>query len=205
MAMNTTLRFPALAALLAVASFAACSDAPREAPEAAPATSAPAAAPTQTAAPATDLDAALALGVPNAHEPSPGLLTSGQITQAQMDALIQAGYGTFVSLRTPTEEGAGWEEAYAARKGIMFARIPIGGPEGLTRANAEVLDQILKAAGDGKTALYCGSANRVGALLAMRAHWLEGATPEEAMAVGRAAGMTRLEADVARLLAAGTP
>lgn len=194
--MTRSLPLQAFATVLALAPLAGCSDAPRPAPEAAsepvPVVSA--------AAAASDLEAALAMGVPNAHEPAPGLLTAGQVTQAQMEALAAAGYTTFISLRLPTEEGAGWEEAYAAQSGLSFARIPVGGPEGLTRENAEALDHVLKAAGDGKTLLYCGSANRVGALLAMRAHWLGGATPEEAMALGKAAGMTRLEPDVARLL-----
>lgn len=193
-------RIPTLLALLSFAVLAACSDAPAPASDAA---SEPVPV-VSTAAPTANLDAALALGVPYAHEPAPGFLTSGQISQAQMDALAQAGYTTFISLRLPTEEGAGWEEEYAAQHGLSFTRIPVGGAEGLTRENAEALDHVLKAAGEGKTALYCGSANRVGALLAMRAHWLDGATPEEAMAVGKAAGMTRLETEVARLLG-GTP
>ncbi|HSW29601.1 MAG TPA: hypothetical protein VLH75_08995 [Longimicrobiales bacterium] len=201
--MTTTLRFPTLASLLALAPLAACSDAPRQAPDSA--ASEPIPVTTSAAAPVDALEVATAMGVFNAHEPAPGLLTAGQLTEAQMDALIQAGFETFVSLRLPTEDGAGWEEAFAARRGVSFTRVPVSGPEGLTRANAEAVDQILKAAGDGKTALYCGSANRVGALLAMRAHWLEGATPEQALAVGRAAGMKSLEPDVARLLASGTP
>ncbi|MHB1194444.1 MAG: protein tyrosine phosphatase family protein [Longimicrobiales bacterium] len=203
MAMNTPLRFPTLAAFLALATFAACSDAPREAPESA--ASEPVPVTRSAAAPVNALEAATAIGVFNAHEPVPGLLTAGQLTESQMEALIQAGFKTFVSLRLPSEDGAGWEEAYAARRGVSFTRVPVDGRAGLTRANAEAVDLILKAASDGKTALYCGSANRVGALLAMRAHWLEGATPEEAMALGRAAGMRSMEPDVARLLAAGTP
>ncbi len=203
--MTTANRLPLFAALLALASFAGCSDEPRQAPEALPATSASASGPTKTAAPINALEAATAMGVFNAHEPVPGLLTSSQLTEAQMDALVRAGFTTFISLRFPTERGAGWEEAYAARRGVSFSRVPVDGTAGLTPANAQAVDQIVKAAGDGKTALYCGSANRVGALLAMRAHWLEGATPDQAMAVGRAAGMRSLEPDVARLLGLGTP
>lgn len=201
--MNIPLRFPTLAALFALATLAACSDAPRQAPESA--ASEPVPVTTSAASPVGALEAATAMGVFNAHEPVPGLLTAGQLTEAQMEALIQAGFKTFVSLRLPTEDGAGWEEAYAARRRVSFTRVPVDGRVGLTRANAEAVDLILKAAGDGKTALYCGSANRVGALLAMRALWLEGATPDQAIALGRAAGLTSLEPDVARLLAAGTP
>jgi len=199
--MTTPNRIQPLAALFALAFLAACSDAPPRGSEAA---SEPVPVISRTA-PVGDLQAAVALGVPYAHEPRPGLLTSGQISPAQMDALARAGYTTFISLRLPTEEGAGWEEAYTGRNGLTFARIPVDGPAGLTRENAEALDRILDAVGDAKTALYCGSANRVGALLAMRAHWLDAATPEEAVAVGRAAGMTRLEPDVAKLLGLAAP
>jgi uncharacterized protein (TIGR01244 family) len=198
--MTTSDRILSLATLLALAPLAACSDEPGQARDAAP-EPVPV---VSRAAPLNALDAAAALGIFNAHEPVPGLLTSGQITQAQMDALVQAGFKTFVSLRHPMEDGTGWEEAWAAQRGVSFTRVPVDGTAGLTRANAEAVDQLLKAAGEGRTALYCGSANRVGALLAMRAYWLDGATPEEAIEAGRAAGMRDLQPDVARLLAQGT-
>jgi protein tyrosine phosphatase (PTP) superfamily phosphohydrolase (DUF442 family) len=193
--MRSFIRSSTLAAFLLLAG--ACSkSAPPEAQEAAPAATraAPAAVPSPV------LQSASALGIANAHEPLPGLLTAGQIDQAQFDGLAQAGFTTFVSLRLPDEEGAGWEEAYAKERGLSFTRLPIAGADGLTRANVEALDHILRATGASHTVLYCGSANRVGALLALRAGWLGGSTAQDALALGRAAGLTRLEADVARLL-----
>ena len=200
--MSTRMPIPLVACLL-LASGACSNEAPGESPEAAAAAAEPAPVPLRSSA----LEAAVALGVPNAHEPAPGLLTSGQITQTQMDALVAAGYKTFVSLRYPTEQGAGWEEAYAAERQTWFVRLAIAGAQDLTRANVEALDQILDAAGGGPVVVYCGSANRVGALLALRARWMDGAPPEDALALGKAAGLTRLEPDVARLLAptGGTP
>lgn len=193
--MRTPQAFPILTAALCL--LAACSaSTPRAAPESSTASGAPAAA-----TPATGLEAAAAAGLANAHEPAPGLLTSGQITQAEMDALARAGYTTFVSLRLPDEEGAGWEEAYAAAQGVAFTRIPVAGEEGLTRENVEALDRVLDAAGGMHAVVYCGSGNRVGALLALRARWLDGATQENALALGRAAGLTRLEPAVTQLLA----
>ena len=73
--MRRMLRFPTLAALFALALTAACSEAPRDSPEAAPE-----AAPPPLHSP---LEIATALGVPNVHEPSPGLLTAGQVSQAR--------------------------------------------------------------------------------------------------------------------------
>ncbi len=191
-------RLPILAVVLLVLLAGCSDDAPRSAPESAP----PVADAAPVAAPPSALEVAASLGVRNPHEPSPGLLTAGQITREQLDGLAQAGYGTFVSLRLPDEDGTGWEEAYAAERGVTFTRVPVTGAEGLTLENAEALDQVLDAAGDAPVVLYCGSANRAGAMLALRARWLEGATVEGALAFGRAAGMLRLEPTVSQLLAA---
>ncbi len=153
------------------------------------------------AATAPTLEAATALGVPNARMPLPGIVAAGQITQAQLDGLVAAGYHTFVSLRPAAEAGAGWEESYlgSGSGSPSFVRIPVAGAQDLTRAAVEGLDRLLERAGEG-TVVYCGSGNRVGALLALRARWLEGATAEEALELGRSAGMTRLEPAVAALL-----
>ena len=149
---------------------------------------------------APTLETATSLGVPNARQPKAGLITAGQISQQQMDALAAAGYEHFISLRLPDESGAGWEESYAAERSWDFQRVPVAGSSGLTRENVEALDRILDQAGDEPTVLYCGSSNRVGALMALRAHWLEGASAEEALELGRAAGMTRLEPAVREML-----
>jgi protein tyrosine phosphatase (PTP) superfamily phosphohydrolase (DUF442 family) len=61
-------------------------------------------------------------------------------------------------------------------------------------ATAEKLDAILAEA-DGPVLVHCGSGNRVGALLALRAS-INGASDEEALELGRQAGLTRAEAVV---------
>lgn len=150
---------------------------------------------------AVTLDDVQAIGVPNTAMPFENLITSGQPTQEQLSALVDLGYANFISLRPSTEEGAGWEEAIVSDEGISFARIPVAGAEGLTRENVAALDRILDEAGAAGTVLYCGTSGRVGAMLALRAYWLDGAGPEEALALGREAGLTRLEPTVAELLA----
>lgn len=182
--------------LLGLILSAACGD---RAPQADEASSAPASAPAVAPA-APSLATAAALGVVNAHEPTAGLITAGQLTQAQLQAMADAGYVNFISLRSPTEQGAGWEEAFASANGIAFSRVTVTGAGDLTRANVEALDAILDAAGDAPTVLYCASSNRVGAMLALRAHWLDGASADAAIALGRAAGMTSLEPAVVEIL-----
>jgi hypothetical protein len=48
--------------------------------------------------------------------------------------------------------------------------------------------------------VHCASGNRVGALLALRANRLEGASPEDALELGLDAGLTRLEPAVREAL-----
>ncbi|HET6277232.1 MAG TPA: sulfur transferase domain-containing protein [Candidatus Polarisedimenticolia bacterium] len=134
-----------------------------------------------------------ALAIENAHQVSPALLTGGQLTREQMAQLQQLGYRTFINLRMADEEGTGWEEEYAKSAGIVFHRLPIPGAKGITRANAEQLAGLLEQAGDEPVAIYCASGNRVGALLAMKGHYIDDLNVEEAVAYGVKAGMTRLE------------
>ncbi len=139
------------------------------------------------------------LGVRNARMPVPGLVTGGQLTPEQLDGLVAAGYRNFISLRPEAEDGAGWEETHVSGP-ASFARVPVAGGAGLTRENVEALDRLLDEAAQEGTVLYCASGNRVGALLALRAAWLDGASADEALALGRAAGLRGLEPAVTELL-----
>jgi len=126
------------------------------------------------------------------NTPLPGITTAGQLTEEQFDALVQQGVKNIVSLRDAGEQGTGWEEARADAAGIRFVRIPVtGGPRGINLENATALDAALEASGGGETVVYCGSSNRVGALFACRAHWLQGKTKDEALALGKSAGATQ--------------
>ena len=51
--------------------------------------------------------------------------------------------------------------------------------------------------------VHCASGNRVGAMLALKAAWIDGASPEEALQLGVDAGLTRLHDRVATLLEQG--
>lgn len=133
-----------------------------------------------------------ALELPYGSAPTPDLVCAGQISQAQMDALAAAGVTSFISLRDAGENGAGWEEAYAADKGIAFQRIAIRGADDIDEAHARTVREALDAA-DGPVALYCGSSNRVGALLGLAKSRIDGATDEEALQFARESGMTALE------------
>jgi protein tyrosine phosphatase (PTP) superfamily phosphohydrolase (DUF442 family) len=143
-----------------------------------------------------------ALGINQLRTPLPGIATSGQPTAEQFAALPAAGVRRVVNLRLADEPGTGWEEARAAELGMQFVRLPIAGTDGLTRANVARFAEVLAAGGDAATLVSCASSNRVGAMLALKAYWLDGSSADDALAIGQAAGLTKLEPPVRELLAA---
>jgi protein tyrosine phosphatase (PTP) superfamily phosphohydrolase (DUF442 family) len=168
-----------LLALLSLAALAACSS---------------------ESGPLTKDQAVLTLGLTNGVLVEPGLVSAGQPSEAQMGRLPEVGYDTVISLRSATEKGSGWEEAKAAELGVDFVRIPVPAATGLTEENARKLDEALKQRGDGGAIVSCGSGNRVGGLLALRAHFCQGLPPEQALELGRKAGMTKSEPEVRKAL-----
>ncbi|MEX2471109.1 MAG: hypothetical protein WEA34_02960 [Gemmatimonadota bacterium] len=140
------------------------------------------------------------LGVQNVAAPLPNLITTAQPSRDQVEGMMAMGYRNFVSLQLEEEPGAGWEEEGVPGAGGSFARIPIAGPDDLTRENVERLAAILEETGADRTVLYCASSNRVGALLALKAFWIDGADAEEALSLGREAGLRGLEPSVRSLL-----
>ena len=139
--------------------------------------------------PATETDPAELLR--NGKLPAEGVLTGGQPTPEQFKTLADLGYGTVVNLRTPGEKD-NTDPALIESLGMRYVSLPIGGAETLNEQNARKLAEIL---GDAETpvVVHCASGNRVGGLLALKAYYVDENTPEEALAFGREAGMTRIE------------
>lgn len=160
------------------------------------------AGPQETVAPAGDHSAEeelASLGITNVRTPSDNLVTGGQLTQEQMVALKAQGYETFINLRPLAEDGTGWEEEFAATEGISFLRIPVAGAAGVTRESAELLAEALGSSESG-VVVYCKSGNRVGALLALKAHFVDGQSAEDAFEFGLEAGMTSLKPLIREML-----
>ena len=132
------------------------------------------------------------------------LFCGGQPSAAEFAALAQAGVRTVINLR-PSGEFDGFDEPGAvAALGMRYVQIPISGSVDLTRAKiAELCAALSAARADGPVLVYCRSGNRVGAALALVEAWMHQCCPEEALALGRRAGMTGLEPAVQQLIAAG--
>ncbi|MEO6699640.1 MAG: protein tyrosine phosphatase family protein [Paraperlucidibaca sp.] len=135
------------------------------------------------------------------HKVSKTLSVSGYVhSKTQIEALKAEGVQVVISL-LPDGEQTVLDEAEAVKQaGLSYVSIPVAGAADLTEANVRALDRALAEHVGEKVLVHCASGNRVGALLALRANWLLGASPEEAIAIGQAAGMTRLEAAVRELL-----
>lgn len=142
-----------------------------------------------------------ALGIRNLSAPMPNILCSGQPTEEQFDKLEAAGVVHVLHLRPKGEQGTGWEEERAAKADVKFERLEIAGGAGLTRENVEAFAAKLDGYGDDMVLVSCGSSNRVGAMFALKAAWLDGKSKEDAMALGKRAGMKSLTAKVEELLA----
>ena len=148
----------------------------------------------------------LLLPVPGARVPIPGVLSGGQPTQDQIASAGSAGYKTVINLRPDTEPGFEWEVAAVKAAGMAYVSIPVAGAAGLTKENVTLLDAALKdAVAKGPVLLHCGSGNRIGALLALRAAWLEGKEPVAALDYGKASGLTGLEPAVKSILGLAEP
>ena len=147
----------------------------------------PAAAVATTASPATTAAPAATQFI----EVLPGLHAGGQPTTADLARLQAQGVHTVIDLRGEAEN-RGYDEAAAARHlGLTYVALPIAGADAITPANAAALRALLDEHGDG-VLLHCASGNRVGALLALDG--LRAGQPrEQALALGRKAGLTSLE------------
>ena len=135
------------------------------------------------------------------HAVSETLTVSGYVhSQAQVDALKADGVQVVISLLPDGEQTVLDERAAVEKAGLSYVWIPVASAADLTEANVLALDRALAEHADEKVLVHCASGNRVGALLALRANWLHGASAEEAIVIGQEAGMTRLEASVRKLL-----
>lgn len=121
---------------------------------------------------------------------------SGHVeSAAQLEAVRALGMATVISLVPADERPEIDEGALVSAAGLQFVSVPVAGPNDLTHSKvSEFAHALAQADSRGKPVLiHCASANRVGAMMALKSAWLDGQDSEAALATGRAYGMTRLE------------
>ncbi|HEX4871280.1 MAG TPA: sulfur transferase domain-containing protein [Nevskiaceae bacterium] len=137
--------------------------------------------------------------LPFYHQPSATLVTGGKLEARALPAVKAAGIQRVIDL-LPEAEHDYDEASMVAAVGLAYENLPVAGAAGLNPETVRRFDALLQAGGETPTLIHCASANRVGALLALRAAWHQGASPEAALDLGRRAGLTKLEPLVQQLL-----
>ena len=143
-----------------------------------------------------DLDAVVSTGF---VQPVDGITSAGQPDEAALAVFAEQAYTTVIDLRTEGEDRGIDEATVIEELGMEYVLFPIAGMGAINFDNARKLDQLIEDA-DGRVLIHCGSANRVGALLALRKS-LDGADDDAALAYGKEGGVTRLEGRVREALA----
>jgi len=131
------------------------------------------------------------LSLPNQALPEPDLITAGMPRPQDLQAAAAAGLRSIVNL-CPSAETPG-EAELVASVGLRYVHIPLAGAADLTRDNAERLAQALDDANARPVLVHCASSNRVGALFALKARYVDGLDADAAIALGRKAGLKAME------------
>ena len=133
------------------------------------------------------------LSLPEQFTPEPDRIVTGALDPQKLQAIAEADIPHVISLQ-PRDEHPDFDEAGEAKTlGIQHHHRPIAGADDLDRDAAIWLDDVLREIVDEAAVLHCASGNRVGALIALRAAWIEGRPTEAAIAEGKRWGLTSLE------------
>jgi uncharacterized protein (TIGR01244 family) len=130
---------------------------------------------------------------------------SGQPTVEALTQLRFAGITTVIDLRPDAETPDLDEKAAAEKTGLKYRALPIAGAADLTLENVVRFDRLLQETSSENVLIHCASGNRVGAMLALQARWVQGKSAAESLAIGKAAGLTGLAGDVQKLVEAPQP
>lgn len=131
--------------------------------------------------------------------PDANTVVCGALDEEKVAGLAKAGIDVVINLQ-PDEELSFDESAAVERAGMQYEQLPISGAADLKQLKILAFDNILRQHHGKKIVLHCGSGNRVGAAIALRAGWLRGRKMDTAMERGRSHGLTKLEDEVFKRL-----
>lgn len=148
------------------------------------------------------LDVKALASLPNVASPAPNIATAGELQAKDIAVIAKAGVRHVIDLRVDSET-PDFDEAVAVRDaGMQYHSLPISGADDLTPYNAVRFDRLIAEVGSAPALVHCTTSNRVGALAALRAAWIQGQPVEAALAEGRRWGLKGLEPAVRERLAA---
>lgn len=129
------------------------------------------------------------------YRPDEQTIVCGALDKAKVAALAKAGVELVINLQA--DEELEFDEAEAVKQaGMAYEHLPIDGAEDLKQLKILAFDNILRQHPGKKIVMHCGSGNRAGAAVALRAGWLRGRKMDTAMERGRNHGLTSLEEEV---------
>ncbi|GAF54727.1 LOW QUALITY PROTEIN: hypothetical protein JCM18901_317 [Psychrobacter sp. JCM 18901] len=128
--------------------------------------------------------------------PDANTIVCGALDDEKVAALAKAGVELVINLQ-PDDELSFDEASAVEQAGMHYEQLPISGAKELKQLKILAFDNVLRQYhGKKKVAMHCGSGNRVGAAIALRAGWLRGRKMDTAMERGRSHGLTKLEQEV---------
>ncbi|MEW6990317.1 tyrosine-protein phosphatase [Colwelliaceae bacterium 6441] len=134
----------------------------------------------------------------NTLVPNEKLVVGGQPSIADFKVLKEHGVSQVVDLRSEAEK-TNFDEAQLLKEmGIAYHCIPLTNMSTFTKSAAEKLKSILDL--QQPCLVHCASGNRVGALIALQAFWLEGLSPQESLNKGLQAGLTKFVPQVSEIM-----
>ena len=144
------------------------------------------------------------LAVAGALTPEPGIFASGRLDAADVERIAGSGIGHVIDLTLDHETPEFDEAAAMHAAGVGYSNLPVSGADDLERDHVLAFDALLQEA-ERPLLVHCASGNRVGAMAALRAAWVEGKPMDEAIAIGKAWGLAGLEPEVRERIASGSP
>lgn len=127
--------------------------------------------------------------------PDDNTIVCGALDDKKVVALAKAGVELVINLQ-PDDELSFDESSAVEQAGMHYEHLPISGAADLKQLKILAFDNILRQHHGKKIAVHCGSGNRVGAAIALRAGWLRGRKMDTAMERGRSHGLTKLAEEV---------
>ncbi|SNT69532.1 serine/threonine protein phosphatase [Psychrobacter sp. LV10R520-6] len=121
--------------------------------------------------------------------PDEQTIVCGALDNDKVTALANAGVELVINLQ-PDDELNFDEAAAVEQAGMYYQQLPISGTNDLKQLKILAFDSVLRQYHGKKVAMHCGTGNRVGAAMALRAGWLRGRKMETAMERGRSHGLT---------------
>jgi protein tyrosine phosphatase (PTP) superfamily phosphohydrolase (DUF442 family) len=115
---------------------------------------------------------------------------AGQPDAAGLEAAKRSGVDVVVNLREPGEMG--WDEASAVeRLGMSYFSVPVSLWRPYSAQAFNRIAEIVEGNSEKQILIHCGNSNRAGAWLATRLVQREAMSVDEALAVGKRAGLNR--------------